>query len=40
MKLRKILEEKGSRVIVIGPQDTLREALRTLIENKVGCKDA
>ncbi|MCZ6632228.1 MAG: CBS domain-containing protein [bacterium] len=36
MKLREILAEKGSRVIVIGPQDTLREALRTLIENKVG----
>jgi CBS domain-containing protein len=36
VKLRDILNTKGSRVIVIGPKDTLHEALQTLIENKVG----
>jgi len=36
MKIRDILEEKGSRVIFIGPQVSLREALSTIAVNKVG----
>ena len=36
MKIRDLMASKGSRVVTIGPQATLQEALCTLIENKVG----
>jgi len=36
MKVREIMDSKGWRVVTIGAQATLREALCTLVENKVG----
>ena len=41
--VRDILNKKGARVIFIGPDLTLREALDTMVDNKVGAlpvKDA
>ena len=35
-KVRDILKKKGSRVVFIGPGLTLRQALDTMVDNKVG----
>ena len=36
MKIKDILEKKGSSVITIGPQRTVREAIQTLCMNRIG----
>ncbi len=36
MKIKDILDNKSSKLVTVGPQQTLHEALCTLIENKVG----
>ena len=36
MKIKNILDNKGSKLVTIGPQNTLHEALCALIDNKVG----
>jgi len=35
-KVKDILQKKGSRVVFIDPNITLRQALNTMVENKVG----
>jgi CBS domain-containing protein len=35
-KVRDILGNKGSRVVFVGPDLTLRQALETMVDNKVG----
>lgn len=36
MKIRDILAQKGSHVRTIGPDSTVRDAIRTLVEHRIG----
>ena len=36
MKVSDIIDTKGARVVFVGPDITLREALATMVENRVG----
>ena len=36
MKIKDILDAKGTNVVTIGPEATLREAITKMVDNKVG----
>ncbi|MDQ2070702.1 CBS domain-containing protein [Natronospira bacteriovora] len=37
MTLRSVLSGKAAKLVVVGPNDTVREAVRTMVSGNVGC---